>query len=335
MAGDTMRAVICDDWCDYDDLRLGETDLPDLPAGGVRIGISHTGVSFATTLVVAGKYQRKPPLPFVPGTEISGTVLECGTGVNRCKPGDRVLAAIDWGGYAEQTVAREANVHVIPEGLPLDAAIPLCISYPTSYGGLIWRGGLAEGETLLVHGAAGGVGLAAVEIGLAIGARVIAVANGDEKQQVLRQRGVHHVIETDGFRDQVEEITGGAGLDMVYDPVGGAVSRPSISCLRPGGRLVTIGYAGGEIPSIGFNVLLVKNVSVMGFNWGEYIGWGPVDRRDEFAEPVSAMMAQLFDWWQGGRISPTVHATFDLGDFREAMREVRQRRAIGRVVLTP
>lgn len=335
MGVETMRAVICDDWCDYDDLRLGEAPVPDLSPGSVRIGISHAGVSFATTLVVAGKYQRKPPLPFVPGTEVSGTVLDCGDGVSRCRPGDRVLAAIDWGGYAEQTVAREANVHVIPDGLPLDAAVALCISYPTSFGGLIWRGGLAEGETLLVHGAAGGVGLAAVEIGLAVGARVIAVANGEEKQRVLRERGAHHVIGTEGFREQVEGITGGAGLDVVYDPVGGAVSRPSISCLRPGGRLVTIGYAGGEIPSIGFNVLLVKNVSVMGFNWGEYVGWGPRDRRDEFAEPVSEMMTRLLDWWLDGKIAPAVHATFDLADFRDAMREVRQRRAIGRVVLTP
>ncbi len=330
-----MRAVVCEDWCDYDELTVGTAPVPDIAPGGVRIGIEYAGVSFATTLVVAGKYQRKPPLPFIPGTEVSGTVLECGDGVTRCKPGDRVLAAVDWGGYAEQMVAREANVHVVPDGLPLDAAVALCISYPTSYGGLVWRANLAKDETVLVHGAAGGVGLAAVEIATAIGARVIAVANGDEKQAILRDRGIEHVIATDGFRDEVEEITGGKGLDVVYDPVGGPVSRPSISCLRPGGRLVTIGYAAGEIPSIGFNVLLVKNISVMGFNWGEYVGWSPVDRRAQYAEAVAEMMQSLLAWWRDGKINPTVHAAFDLADFRDAMREVRDRRAIGRVVLTP
>lgn len=330
-----MRAVVCEDWCDYDDLTVGTAPLPDMVPGGVRIRIEYAGVSFATTLVVSGKYQRKPPLPFVPGTEVAGTVLECGDGVTRCKPGDRVLAAVDWGGYAEQMVAREANVHVVPEGLPLDAAVALCISYPTSFGGLCWRANLAKDETVLVHGAAGGVGLAAVEIAMAVGARVIAVANGDEKQSILRERGVEHVIATDGFREQVEEITGGDGLDVVYDPVGGPVSRPSISCLRPGGRLVTIGYAAGEIPSIGFNVLLVKNISVMGFNWGEYVGWSPVDRREQYADAVAEMMQTLLAWWQDGKIHPTVHAAFDLADFRDAMREVRGRRAIGRVVLTP
>ena len=194
---------------------------------------------------------------------------------------------------------------------------------------------LAKGETVLVHGAAGGVGLAAVEIAMAVGARVIAVANGDEKQAILRDRGVEHVIATDGFREKVEEIAGGNGLDVVYDPVGGPVSRPSISCLRPGGRLVTIGYAAGEIPSITFNVLLVKNISVMGFNWGEYVGWSPVDRREQYAAAVAEIMQTLLGWWQEGKIRPTVHAAFDLADFRDAMRGVRGRRAIGRVVLTP
>ena len=330
-----MRAVICEDWCDFDDLTLGSAPEPEMRPGGVRIAIEYTGVSFATTLVVAGKYQRKPPLPFIPGTEVAGTVLECAEGVTKCKPGDRVLAPIDWGGYAEQVVASEHNVQVVPDGLPLDAAVALCISYPTSFGGLCWRANLRPDETLLVHGAAGGVGLAAVEIGQAIGAQVIAVASSAEKQQMLRDRGVAHVIDSDGFRDKVEDITSGEGLDVVYDPVGGPVSRPSISCLKPGGRLVTIGYAAGDIPTVGFNLLLIKNVSVMGFNWGEYVGWGPVDRRAQFAADVEGLMATLFDWWQAAKISPSVHAQFDLSEFREGMQEVRGRRAIGRVVLTP
>ena len=335
MNASTMRAVICDDWCAFEDLRLGTAPVPELQPGGVRIAIRYAGVSFATTLVVAGKYQRRPPLPFVPGTEITGEVIECAPGVTRCKPGDSVLAPIDWGGYAEQVVASEHNVHTLPDGLPLDAAVALCISYPTSYGGLMWRGGLKAGETLLVHGAAGGVGLAAVEIGLAAGARVIAVASSEEKRAILAARGVDAAIGPDGFREQVEDLTDGAGLDMVYDPVGGDVTRPSLSCLRVGGRLVTIGFAGGDIPSVPLNLLLIKNISVMGFNWGEYVGWGPTDRRETFSEPVAEMMAALTGWWQAGKIKPTVHRQFDLADFAAAMAELRERRAIGRVVLTP
>lgn len=335
MTGDGMRAVLCEEWCDYNDLTLTEAPVPDMRPGGVRIGIRYAGVSFATTLVVAGRYQRKPPLPFVPGTEISGEVLECAPDVTHCRPGDRVLAVIDWGGYAEQVVARAENVHVIPDGLPQDAAVALCISYPTSYGGLRWQGRLQAGETLLVHGAAGGVGLAAAEIGRAVGARVVAVANGAEKRATLEARGFDPVIETQGFRDAVERCTAGAGVDVVFDPVGGAVTRPSLSCLRPGGRLVTIGFAGGEIPSVPLNLLLLKNIGVVGFNWGEYAGWSPVDRRAEHVGEVRRMMAQLFDWWRAGKIQPAVHARFDLADFRKAMAEVRGRRAIGRVVLTP
>ena len=170
------------------------------------------------------------------------------------------------GGFAEEVTAPAATTYRMPEALSFEAGAALPTVYPTSYAALVWRAPVARGETLLVHAAAGGVGLAAVEIPMAVGARVIAVANGDEKQAILRDRGVEHVIATDGFREKVEEITGGNGLDVVYDPVGGPVSRPSISCLRPGGRLVTIGYAAGEIPSITFNVLLVKNISVMGID---------------------------------------------------------------------
>ena len=335
MSVSEMRAVICDDWCDFEELRLGTAPVPELRPGGVRIAVRYAGVSFATTLVVAGKYQRRPPLPFVPGTEICGEVLECAPGVTRCQPGDIVFAPIDWGGYAEQVVASEHNVHRLPDGLPLDAAVALCISYPTSYGGLIWRAGLQAGETLLVHGAAGGVGLAAVEIGLAAGARVIGVASSEQKRDILAARGVDAAIGPERFREAVDDLTGGEGVDVVYDPVGGDVTRPSLSCLRIGGRLVTIGFAGGDIPSVPLNLLLIKNISVMGFNWGEYVGWGPIDRREIFSAAVAEMMAVLTGWWQVGKIAPTVHRCFDLSEFAAAMAEVRGRRAIGRVVLAP
>jgi NADPH:quinone reductase len=331
MTDDTMCAVLCEGWCDYDDLTLTEMPRPALQSGHARVAVRYAGVSFATTLVVAGKYQRKPPLPFAPGTEITGEVVEVADGVTRCKPGDIVFGAIDWGGYAQEAVVPAVNLHVLDAGLDMAAATGLAISYPTSYGGLVWRANIQAGEWLLVHGAAGGVGLAAVEIGVALGAKVIGVASSAEKRAVVEARGATAIDGAD-LKKQVMEITAG-GVDVVYDPVGGTVARPSISCLKPDGRLVTIGYAGGEIPEIGFNILLVKNISVMGFNYGEYVGWGLKDLRDDYAPRVDAAQVQLLTWWRDGKIQPTVHACMPLEKFREAMAEVQNRRAIGRVVL--
>ncbi|MBL25215.1 MAG: quinone oxidoreductase [Rhodospirillaceae bacterium] len=325
-----MRAVLCEEWCDFDDLKMTDLARPELGPGQARIAVRYAGVSFATTLVVAGKYQRKPPLPFAPGTEIAGEVLDVADGVTRIKPGDRVFGAIDWGGYAEEVCVPAVNLHVLPEELPFDAAPALAISYPTSFGGLIWRARLDRGETLLVHGAAGGVGLAAVEIGVALGATVIGVASSEEKRAVVESRGAA-AIDGSELKKQVLERSG--GVDVVYDPVGGDMARETLSCLKPDGRLVSIGYAAGGIPEVGYNILLVKNISVMGFNYGEYVGWGLVDRRDEYAPRVDDAQKQLLDWWQGGQIQPTVHARFPLEQFREAMAEVQDRRAIGRVVM--
>ena len=332
MTNDTMRAVLCEKWCDYDDLILTEMSRPALQAGHARIAVRYAGVSFATTLVVAGKYQRKPPLPFAPGTEIAGEVIEVAQGVTRCKAGDIVFGAIDWGGYAEEAVVPAVNLYALGKDLNMAAATGLAISYPTSYGGLVWRANIQAGEWLLVHGAAGGVGLAAVEIGVALGAKVIGVASSAEKRAVVEARGAT-AIDGDDLKIQVMDVTGGKGIDVVYDPVGGPVARPSISCLKPDGRLVTIGYAGGDIPEIGFNILLVKNISVMGFNYGEYVGWGLKDLRDTYAPRVDAAQGQLLAWWREGKIQPTVHACLPLEKFREAMAEVQNRRTIGRVVL--
>jgi NADPH2:quinone reductase len=332
MTDNAMRTVLCTEWCDYDDLALTEAPRPAMQQGHARVAVRYAGVSFATTLVVAGKYQRKPPLPFAPGTEIAGEVVEVADGVTRLKPGDKVYGAIDWGGYAEEAVVPAVNLHVLPGGLPLDASVALAISYPTSYGGLVWRANLQSGERLLVHGAAGGVGLAAVEIGVALGAEVIGVASSTEKRAVIESRGAA-AIDGSELKNQVMAASGGAGVDVVYDPVGGDLARETLSCLRPDGRLVSIGYAAGGIPEIGYNILLVKNISVMGFNYGEYVGWGLVDRRDEYAPRIDAAQAQLLAWWRDGRIQPTVHACLPLEQFREAMAEVQDRRAIGRVIL--
>jgi len=330
-----MRAVVCRDWCDYDDLVLDEIDRPVLRPGAVRVGIRYAGVSFATTLVVAGRYQRRPPLPFVPGTEITGEVLEIGPDENKFKIGDPVMAAIDWGGYAQETLVRRENLFPVPAGASLADAVALPISYGTSYGALFWRAALKAGEWLLVHGAAGGVGLAAVELAKAKGATVVALASTADKRAEVARRGADHVIDSldSNWADAVRTATGGEGVDVVYDSMGGDVFHQSLRLLKAGGRSLTIGFASGAIPELKTNILLLKNISVLGFNWGHYLGWSPVDERSRHAAAVAGVMADLNGLWQDGKIAPTVHRTLPLAAFREAMAEVQGRRAIGRVVL--
>ncbi len=256
-----MKAMICHQWGRPEDLRLEEAALPALKAGQVRLRIKAAGVSFATTLVIAGKYQRKPPLPFAPGTEASGVVIEAHPSCKRLKVGDEVVAVLDWGGLAEEAVAHEVNVFAKPRGVGFVEAIQLAISYPTSAGALSWPSVLdiQRGQTLLVHAAAGGVGMAAVEIGKILGATVIATAGGARKTAFARAHGADHVIDYQAadFREEVLKLTGGLGVDRVYDPVGGDVFTQSLRCLAVEGRICPIGFAGGTIPQVPANVLLV------------------------------------------------------------------------------
>src|SRR3954468_3463981 len=236
-----MRAMICRQWGGPEDLRLEEVERPALKSGQVRIRIKAAGVSFATTLVIAGKYQRKPPFPFAPGTEASGVVTEADSACKRLKVGDEVVAVLDWGGLAEEAVAHEVNVFPKPSNVDFVEAIQLAISYPTSAGALTWPMALdvQKGQTLLVHAAAGGVGMAAVEIGKILGATVIATAGGARKTAFAREHGADHVIDyraTD-FREAVLNLTGGRGVDRVYDPVGGEVFTESLRCLAVEGRI--------------------------------------------------------------------------------------------------
>ncbi len=329
-----MRAVVCESWRPFDELELKEVAPPPLRPGSVRIRVEATGISFATQLVVQGKYQRQPPRPFTPGTEIAGTVIEAAAGVG-IPPGTRVFAVLDWGGLAEEAVADAIHVMPLPDELPLDAAVSMPISYPTAGASLLWRTDVGPGDWVLVHGAAGGVGLAGVEIAKAMGARVIARA-GAAKHALLHDRGADVVLDSAvPFKDAVLEATGGLGCMAVLDVLGGDDFDPSLRCLREGGTLVTIGYAGGHIPTVPANILLLKNIAVAGLNWGTYIGWSPGDNRDRYAQRVRALWGQLVEWWQQGKLRPEVHARFPLAQFREAMAEVAARRSVGRVVLKP
>ncbi|MBM3648758.1 MAG: NADPH:quinone oxidoreductase family protein [Alphaproteobacteria bacterium] len=332
-----MKAMICRQWGGPEDLRLEDVAPAPLGRGQVRIRIKAAGVSFATTLVIAGKYQRRPPFPFAPGTEVSGIVTEVDAVCRRVKVGDEVVAVLDWGGLAEEVVAHEVNVFAKPTNVGFTEAIQLAISYPTSAGALTWPHVLdvQEGQTLLVHAAAGGVGMAAVEIGKILGATVIATAGGARKTAFAKARGADHVIDytTTDFRDAVLTLTQGRGVDRVYDPVGGEVFAQSLRCMAPEARICPIGFAGGSIPQIPANILLVKTIAVMGFNYGTYVGWSPHDARFEEAERTFALMERIRGWCEAGLCRPHVDRTFRLDQAAAAMRALLERSVTGRVAV--
>ena len=330
-----MRALVCHRYGDYHELEVEDFPAPVLPARGVRIAVEYASLSFSISLWVAGKYQVRPPLPFVPGAEVVGRVVETAPGVSACKPGDRVLAMIGWGGYAEQAVSHEATVYPLPGCIASADALHLGVSYCTAYGGLVWRAALKPGETLLVLAAAGGVGLAAVEVGRALGARVIAAAGSDEKCALARAHGADATINyaTEDLREAVKRLKGKTGLNVVFDPVGGALSEASLRSLSADGRLVCIGFASGELPKLEPNILMVKNVSVLGFNFGRYIGWSPADERVEHEPKVRALMAALLDWQHQGLIRPVAASVYPLERFAEAQDALVTRRTSGKVVV--
>ncbi len=331
-----MRGLLVTEFTDFGNLTVVELPRPALEPKQVRIRVAAAGISFANNLMVAGKYQRKPPLPFTPGTECAGTVIEVGNQVTRFKPGDRVCAALDWGGYAEEAVAWEVNVYPIPGNLSFAQATNFN-SYATAYAALTWSRMLdvQRGETLLVHGAAGAVGLAAVEIGKLIGATVIATASTEAKRALVKERGADHVIDYSGgeFRDAVNEITGGLGANAILDPVGGDVFDQSLRCIAMEGRIAPVGFTSGRAAQAPTNIVLVKNISVCGLNFGTYYGWSPRDVRYEVESKVRAIFTQFYRWVDGEMISPYVCATFPLEQFREAMAMVVERRSMGRVAL--
>lgn len=334
-----MKGVLVTEWSPFEKLQLVDVPKPVVGEREVLIEIKAAGVSFAASLVVQGKYQRKPPLPFVPGSEVAGVIAAVGPGVTRFTPGDRVCAVIDWGGLAEYATAKAVNVFAIPDSLSFARAIAFTNSYATSAAALTWPHllNVQPGQWLLVHGASGGVGLAAVEIGKIRGTTVVATAGSPEKLQAVRAHGADHVINyrTEDFRARVLELTDGRGVDAVYDPVGGDVFMQSLRCMAPEGRIMPVGFAGGVTPQIPANLLLVKNLTVCGLNLGLYYGWSPNDMRDVYEERMRAVMTQLFTWFEAGKINPLVERTYPLTEFQSAMADVLSRRAIGRIAVVP
>ena len=322
-----MKAMICRDLDEQARLDLQDVPPPDLEPGGVRIAVAAAGLNFADTLMLSGRYQERQQPPFAPGMEVAGRVVEIGAGVEGLKPGDRVMAAVGAGGYAEQVVAAAPDVIPIPDEMDFVTAAGFPIAYGTSYHALTARAGLKSGEVLLVHGAAGGVGLTAVEIGHALGATVIATAGSAEKLDVARAHGADHLINyrEEDVKAKVRAFTGGRGVDVVYDPVGGEVFETSLRCTALEGRLLVIGFASGEVPQIPANLLLVKNLTVIGYYWGAYRRSHPDDLRAGFKE--------LLGWYRDGRIKPKVSATFPLESANEGLDLLRRRGSTGKVVL--
>jgi NADPH2:quinone reductase len=328
-----MRAVVCREFGHYRNLSVESVEAPTPGHNEVAIDVKATAVSFANILQIAGKHQNRATPPFIPGTEVCGIVAAVGEKVTGIRPGDRVVASATNGGLAERAVARGDLTFVMPDGLSFAEGTVFPSILATAYVGVVFEGRLEAGETLLVHGAAGATGQAAVQIGRALGATVIACASTEEKRAAAIEAGADHALASDDFRDRVLELTGGRGADVIFDPVGGAVFDQSLRCIAPEGRLLVIGFASGEIPKVPANIALVKNIAVVGVYWGYYMGWAKQPPSARARRRLAECFADLFRLYEAGKIKPLVHATFPLEQFADALDIVESRRAMGKVVL--
>ena len=319
----------CVEWGTPDKLVLADIPVPEPGRDQVRLRVAATGVNFPDALIVQKKYQIQPKLPFVPGSEVAGTVDAVGEGVQHLKPGDRAVAFVGTGGFAEYVCAPAALVALIPQGVGDEVAAAFTVTYATSHHALFDRGALKSGETLLVLGAGGGVGLAAVELAKAAGARVIAAASSADKLAAASEQGADDLINyaTSDLRDAVKKLTSGSGADVVYDPVGGPGTEAAARSLAWRGRLLIIGFAQGEIPQIPANLLLLKGASAVGVFWGDFA------RREPKAN--FAMLKELFEWLKQGRLRPHVSQTYTLADTPRALEALLTRNVIGKVVIRP
>ena len=323
-----MRAVLCKELGMPESLVLEEVPGLIPGPGQVLISVQACGVNFPDTLIIQGKYQFKPDLPFSPGGEISGVVKQVGSGVDSLKIGDRVIAFSTWGGFAEELVVDQTRTVIISDKMDYERASAFVLTYGTSYHALKDRAHLREGETLLILGASGGVGLAAIQLGKAMGATVIAAASNPEKLSACQENGADYVINyaQDDLRQSVKEITKGRGVDVIYDPVGGSFSEKALRDMSWGGRFLVVGFAAGEIPKVPLNIPLLKGCSIVGVFWGEF-----TKREPDLNKQNNQELMDLFDQ---GKISPHIHRVYPLEKAGEALNELLQKRVIGKVVLS-
>lgn len=323
-----MKAQVVHELGGIDSLRFEEVDPPACPPGYVRIDVEAAGLNYPDLLVIQGLYQFRPELPFTPGSEAAGTISEVGDGVEGLSVGDRVMGLDVAGAMAEQFVAPHHNVYQIPDELPVEKAAGMSMTYGTSYHALVDRARLQPGEVLLVTGASGGVGTAAVQLGRALGARVIGAVSSDAKAEVVRRLGASETINysTESLKDRVKELTDGAGADVIYDPIGGDVFLQTLRCVNWNGRVLVVGFASGHIPEAPMNLPLLKGCSIVGVFWGDFARREPDRNRANFR--------RILAWAVDGTVDPYVSATYPLADAREALTALAERTATGKLVLT-
>jgi NADPH2:quinone reductase len=323
-----MRALICDDYSGIDSLRVGELPDPEPGPGSILVRVEAVTVNFADTLMVKGQYQIRPEPPFAPGYELAGTVLESNEAAD-FSPGDRVAAFTFHGGMAEKAVIQADNAARLPDWVDLDVGATLPGGYGTSYYALVDRAGLQPDETLLVLGASGGVGMAAVQIGHVLGAQVIAAVSSEEKANAATKAGADEVIRYDQvpIRDAIEEITAGGGVDVVYDPIGGETTEQVLRSTNWNGRLLVVGFAAGDIPSIPLNLPLLKGNAILGVFWGRFTREEP--------ERHQANFARIVEWAAEGKLEPLIQKKYPLDEGARALQWVADRKAIGRVIVNP
>lgn len=324
-----MKAILCKSWGLPETLVVEE--LPEVTPGPgqVAIDVQAAGVNFPDVLIIQNKYQFKPELPFTPGGELAGVVRAVGDGVSQYKAGDRVIAFVGQGAFAQQIAVPVQAVMPMPSGMDFDIAAAITLTYGTSHHAVVDRAQLKAGETLLVLGAAGGVGLAAIEIGKALGARVIAAASTDEKLAVCKAHGADALINysTQDLREAVKSATEGKGPDVIYDPVGGIYAEPAFRSIGWRGRYLVVGFANGEIPKLPLNLTLLKGASLVGVFWGEFV------KREPKANLAS--MRELMGWLAEGKIKPHISGRYALADTPQALQDMAARKVTGKVVILP
>lgn len=326
-----MKALLLREHGPIENLEIGQAPDPVPRAGEVVIDVRAASINFPDLLVIGGTYQNLPARPFSPGKDLAGIVAAVGDGVTTCKPGERVCAQVEFGAYAEKCVVRELNCHVMPASMSYAEGAAMGLTYLTAHFALVERGAFEQGESVLVTGAAGGVGLAAVQVAKALGAVVVAAVGGEEKAELARAHGADHIVRTDvpdlreRFRKQVYDAIGKGGVDLIIDPVGGDVFDASLRVIAWRGRLVIVGFAAGRIPEIKAGYVLVKNMSLIGLQFSDY--------RDREAEKVRRVQQALFRMYEAGEIKPHIMAAYPLAQHQQALQAVHDRRVVGKVVL--
>jgi NADPH2:quinone reductase len=324
-----VKAIVCKTLGPPESLVYEDVTLRPTGKSEVRIAVKAAGINFPDTLIIQGKYQLKADPPFTPGGEIAGTVIEAGEKVKHVRPGDAVAALVPTGGYAEEAIASGEAVIPLPRGMDLTAAAAFPFVYGTTLHALKQRANLKAGETLLVLGAAGGVGLAAVQLGKLMGARVIAAASSAEKLAICQEHGADDVVNysSESLKESVKKLTKGQGADVIYDPVGGDLAQDCFSCINWNGRYLVIGFASGKIPEVALNRLLLKGAAAVGVFWGAFVAREPKANWENFQ--------QLFAWHMEGKLKPHISNTYPLAQAAGALRDMLNRKVTGKVLLVP